>query len=89
MEHTIICQSCAMPLGKPEEFGTEANGSASQDYCCYCYQNGAFEEPDTTMEEMIAFCVDAVKEENPEGNLEEVKAWLEEQLPKLKRWAKA
>jgi hypothetical protein len=37
-----FCQSCAVPLNKPELFGTEADGSRSEKYCAYCYQNGAF-----------------------------------------------
>lgn len=26
------------------DFGTEADGGASADYCVYCYKNGAFTE---------------------------------------------
>ena len=85
MENAKICQSCSMPMSKPEEFGTESCGSASQDYCCYCYQNGEFEGKDMTLEEMIDMCVEAMEPENPE----ETRALLKEQLPKLKRWAKA
>ena len=41
MEERKFCQCCAMPLDKPEDKGTEADGSLSGDYCHYCYQNGA------------------------------------------------
>lgn len=38
-----FCQSCAMPLEHdPQHGGTEADGSRSEKYCSYCYQNGAF-----------------------------------------------
>ena len=28
-----ICQSCGMPLEKEDDFGTNANGSKSEEYC--------------------------------------------------------
>ena len=28
-----FCQSCGMPLEKPEDFGTNMNKSRSEDYC--------------------------------------------------------
>ena len=31
-----FCQSCAMPLSKPDDFGPEANGFWQNDYCSYC-----------------------------------------------------
>ena len=40
-----VCQSCGMPLEKPDDFGTEANGFRINDYCHYCFQNGTFTEP--------------------------------------------
>ena len=34
MEATkVFCQSCAMPLENPEDFGTESCGAKSADYC--------------------------------------------------------
>jgi hypothetical protein len=50
-----ICQSCAMPLVKPEDFGTEADGSPSKDYCIHCYADGKFTNPDMTMDDMVAY----------------------------------
>ena len=54
MEERKFCQCCGMPLDKPEDGGTETNGSRSGEYCHYCYQNGAFTAPDATMDDMIA-----------------------------------
>ena len=54
MEERKFCQCCAMPLDKPEDKGTEAGGALSEDYCRYCYQNGAFTAPDATMDDIIA-----------------------------------
>ena len=41
METQKICQSCGMPMNE-EDFGTNADGGANQEYCKYCYQNGRF-----------------------------------------------
>ncbi|MCZ7381169.1 MAG: zinc ribbon domain-containing protein [Candidatus Methanoperedens sp.] len=36
------CKSCGSPMNKPEDFGTNAFGSKSKEYCHYCFQNGKF-----------------------------------------------
>ncbi|MDL2224599.1 WYL domain-containing protein [Eubacteriales bacterium OttesenSCG-928-M02] len=86
MENVQFCQSCAMPLSDGL-YGTEADGTLSQDYCKYCYENGAF-TADTTMEEMIEFCVRPMVENN-EGMTEEVaRQQMQAFFPQLKRWQK-
>lgn len=36
-----MCESCLMPLGKNlEDSGTEKDGTKSEKYCKYCYQDG-------------------------------------------------
>lgn len=85
MENMVFCQSCAMPLGSPEDHGTNADGSRNQDYCRYCYENGAFTSQ-STMEEMIDFCVPYSKEHY--GSEEAAKKALQEWFPQLKRWKK-
>ena len=77
------CQSCAMPMTKPEEFGTEAGGAPSQDYCHYCYTNGAFTEA-CTMEEMIEACLPFCREHFQSD--EEARTYMKNHLPTLKRW---
>ena len=89
MENTKICQSCGMEMSKPEEFGTEAKGGASQEYCCYCYQNGTFEEENMTLEEMIESSAPYAVEAGEAKDLDEARALLKEYLPTLKRWKKA
>lgn len=37
-----FCQSCGMPLQAEDQWGTNADGSLNEEYCCYCYQKGAF-----------------------------------------------
>ena len=39
MEFEQFCQSCAMPLTE-EILGTNEDGSKSQDYCKFCYEDG-------------------------------------------------
>jgi hypothetical protein len=76
-----------MPLQKPEDLGTEAGGSPSEDYCRYCYQNGKFEGEDCTMEEMIEACIPFCREHY--GSDEAARAAMLGFFPQLKRWAKA
>ena len=75
------CQSCGMPLMETNEFGTEANGSKNEEYCIYCYKDGAF-TADCTMEEMIEFCVPHMPNMEPE----EARNMMQQWFPQLKRW---
>ncbi len=75
-----------MPLSRPEDFGTEASGIRSNDYCAYCFQNGAFVGPNTTMEQMRDFCVDKMVELHVMPR-EQASKLMTEVMPKLKRWA--
>lgn len=37
------CESCGMPMKKdPKGSGSNADGSKSDKYCSYCYENGAY-----------------------------------------------
>lgn len=80
-----FCQSCAMPMEKPELFGTNADGSKSADYCSYCFLNGKFTQPDITMQQMIDQCVKHMAEQKimPEKQAREL---MTKYLPALKRW---
>ncbi len=73
-----------MPLTRPEQFGTEADGSRNEDYCIYCYKEGAFTS-DCTMEGMIEFCAKFVHEMNRESGMqltaEEYKAQMRQLFP--------
>ncbi len=46
------CQSCGMPMSAKEQFGTEADGALSKDYCTYCYRDGGVHAPGITIDEM-------------------------------------
>ncbi len=83
MENNIFCQSCSMPLDKPELLGTEKDGSKNKEYCAYCYKNGAFTTPNTTLQEMQAMVktqMEKMKMESTAINM------AVNSLPHLKRW---
>ena len=84
MEERNFCQCCGMPLDKPEDAGTEADGTLSGEYCRYCYQNGAFTAPEATMEDMIAFNLKFNAENGfpmgPQEEAEQVKRLLKEEM---------
>ncbi len=80
-----FCQSCSMPLTKPEDFGTAAEGFRQNDYCIHCFKDGAFTQPDVTMQQMIDFCVPHTSQAT--GMTEpDARALLERTIPMLKRW---
>lgn len=80
-----ICQSCGMPMSRSEDFGTNAVGGTSREYCKFCFRNGRFTEPDITMQQMIekaaGFMV--TLEKMPEA---EAKRMAKTFIPELKRW---
>jgi len=79
------CQSCAMPMNAPEDFGSNADGSKHEEYCIHCYQNGAFTWPDAKLADMIEFCA-GIMAEKIAMSREEARAQLRQFLPRLKRW---
>ena len=89
MEERKFCQCCGMPLDRPEDAGAEADGSPSGDYCRYCYQNGAFTDPEATVEGIIALNLQFNAENGyPFGPQEEAERMMRGWLPTLKRWRK-
>ena len=80
------CQSCGMPMGATDEmYGLNADGSKSEDYCEYCFENGKFKE-DCTMDEMIEMCVPHVASEDSGMSGDEARKMMQEFFPTLKRW---
>lgn len=81
-----ICQSCGMPLAVAHDFGTNADGSRNEDFCTYCYKEGAFMFPDATVASMVEVCVPHVV--SGQGISEqEARSMLSKFIPTLKRWA--
>jgi hypothetical protein len=80
-----FCQSCSMPMTKPEDVGTSADGSPSDLYCTFCYQGGKFTRPDITMDGMIAQVTDImIGMGMPNDLIEKTKGFI----PTLARWRK-
>ena len=79
-----VCQSCAMPMAAPGDFGAEADGSLCYDYCNFCYKQGSFTAPNLAMEDMIEKLVEFAPHlgQSPEQARERAG----KTLPELKRW---
>ena len=85
METTKFCQSCSMPIDNIEWRGTEKDGSKSNEYCQYCYVNGAFINPNMTIDEMkVIVKTQLEKMHSPSRIIEKAV----NTLPELKRWKK-
>ena len=87
MENKQFCQRCGMLMEKSEDFGTNADESKHADYCCYCYDKGAFFYPEATMEQVIEGCLPHVV---PDVWADEATARtaMNEHFPTLKCWKK-
>jgi hypothetical protein len=82
-----ICQSCGMPLNNDENKGTESDGTLSQEYCKFCYQNGSFTDEGTTLEEKIEKNV-RIAVDKMGMDEDEARSMASNVLPNLKRWKK-
>ena len=80
---TKICQSCGMPITAKEQLGTNKDGSINDDYCKFCYKNGAFID-DVSMEEYIDMCSQYGEQAGMTND--EMRKLCTELFPTLKRW---
>ncbi|MBI5810844.1 MAG: zinc ribbon domain-containing protein [Deltaproteobacteria bacterium] len=82
----LFCQSCGMPMEKPEDYGRNRDGG-KREYCPFCFKNGKFTEPRITVDEMIHKVVGIMARLNvmPESKAREMAGNF---IPKLKRWQK-
>jgi hypothetical protein len=81
-----VCQSCAMPLAKNEDFGTNEDKSPSREYCFHCFQDGKFLDEGITLQQKIDKNIGfATKMGMPESMARHM---AENILPQLKRWKK-
>ena len=87
MKTNKFCQSCGMPMSRdPQKGGTEKDGSKSEMYCSYCYENGEFTSPEIdTPQKMQTVCIEKMKEQG----MPKIIAWIfTRSVPKLERWKK-
>ena len=81
------CQSCGMPIGAEKEMlGTNEDGSTNEDFCKYCYENGAYTY-NCTMNEMIELCVPHMASAGSGMSEDEARNMMNGFFPMLKRWA--
>ena len=78
----LICQCCGMPL-EDASISREPDGSFNEAYCRWCYTDGKFVY--TNLGQLIDFLSDHMATEQRPGA--QVRAYLEEQLPKLDHWS--
>ena len=79
----LICQCCGMPLSEDDMISREPDGSYNEDYCKWCYVEGAFayESKDGLLEFLISHMP------NPDNTPEEVrKSQYDQYLSQLKHW---
>ena len=80
----LICQCCGMPLDD-SSVSHEPDGAINEEYCRWCYADGKFIYANLT--ELTDFLVGHMANENwPE---DEVRVFLNDQLPKLAHWRHA
>ena len=80
-----FCQSCAMPFYRPEDHGTEPDGTLSGDYCNYCYDDGVFLQDYANSDELVAACAPMMAE-SCHISVEQAEDCMSALLPNLKRW---
>lgn len=77
----LVCQCCGMPLDDTT-ISRETDGTFNEEYCKWCYANGAFTY--TSLAQLTDFLVGHMANET--WSAENVRAHLESLLPKLKHW---
>lgn len=78
------CQSCGMMFTAPDQHGHEADGTEVENFCRWCYDDGAYTY-ETTMEDMIEDCAPRMAEAMG-WTVDESASLLGAVLPTLKRW---
>lgn len=79
----LICQCCGMPMNEDGVLSREADGSYNEDYCKWCYADGAFAY--ASKASLLDFLVGHMP--NPENLSDgERRAQFDDYLSQLKRW---
>lgn len=77
----LVCQCCGMPM-EDSVISREQDGLFNEDYCKWCYADGRYMYSD--MDEVIEVSVRNMASE--QFRPEQVRAYLEELLPRLEHW---
>lgn len=81
-----VCQSCAMPIKKDENKGTEVDKTLSIKFCQFCYKNGEFTEPSISLVEMQEKCAELFRIEHPVMSTLFGKKYVNS-IAELERWS--
>ena len=81
----LVCQCCGMPLTDDGQLSREMDGSFNEEYCKWCYADGAFVYKD--MDQLLEFLVEHMSGEHVPP--EQARAYFTAALPKLKHWSKS
>lgn len=79
----LICQCCGMPLDD-STLSREPDGAFNEEYCKWCYDGGNFTY--SSLPQLIDFLAGHMS--NEQWPPEQVRAYLENMLPKLNHWRK-
>ena len=72
-----------MPIDDTALKGTEKDGTKSNEYCTYCYQNGSFVNPNMTLNEMKILVKEQMEKRKMDSSIINMAV---NSLPNLKRW---
>ena len=78
----LFCQCCGMPLTEDAHISRETDGSFNEDYCTWCYHDGAFVYP--TKENLIDDLVEHFS--GPQFPQEQARSYYEQMLGQLTHW---
>ncbi len=80
---SLVCQCCGMPLTEDGMISRETDGSFNEDYCRWCYADGAFVY--TTRDSLLDFLLTHTP--NPDGLPDETRRrQYDGYLSELKHW---
>lgn len=82
----LVCQCCGMPLLEDAQISREEDGAFNEEYCRWCYHDGAFVYD--SMEKMMDFCQPMMAEHYPQKSAEELRKMMETYLSDLSYWKK-
>lgn len=79
----LVCQCCGMPLNEDGVVSRETDGSYNDDYCKWCYANGAFsyQSKDALLDYLVSHMpnpdglTDAERRRQVDANLSRLKHW--------------
>lgn len=79
----LVCQCCGMPMNEDDLVSREPDGSFNEDYCKWCYTEGAFAYPSKNA--LIDFLVTHMP--NPDHlPYDQRRAQFDSYLSQLKHW---